>query len=338
MRIEKIDLIPCPKNKGFYLVPGNEKYSVNVDGDVYDSSRDMFILNKDQINRTTYITCGRFFVHTLMCETFLCKSHFENKETLLPNHINGIKSDNKLSNLEWSTYSSNSIHAYKTGLRKDNITILAKNIKTNEIKSFYSLQECARYFSVNGSIIFTYLKRSNSNMTFKNDYILIKEGNDWPIINPDTLIDFYDGNKNEMFVIDTVTKKAFIYSTYADVCRHLGISSSLFTKKIKKMKNKGKKSFKTNDWEIMPLKNAESWMLENAENKKVTKEIDKSWIRKRKPVPIVVKNLITDKEKTYSSSEEFCKVLGVKKNTFQKHIYVNKGIWQNNFLVKYLNE
>lgn len=55
----------------------------------------------------------KHLVHRLIAETFL--ENPLNKEQV--NHINGIKNDNRLVNLEWNTRSENQLHSIKIGLR-----------------------------------------------------------------------------------------------------------------------------------------------------------------------------------------------------------------------------
>ena len=60
-------------------------------------------------------TCYNYSVHRLVLMTFNPVDGFENLQV---NHINGNKSDNRLSNLEWSTPKENQQHAINHGLRK----------------------------------------------------------------------------------------------------------------------------------------------------------------------------------------------------------------------------
>lgn len=78
---------------------------------------------REKILRFSLTKCGyasiplsgkNFRVHRLVAEAFIPNP--DNKETV--NHIDGVKLNNRLENLEWATRSEQSIHAIEMGLHK----------------------------------------------------------------------------------------------------------------------------------------------------------------------------------------------------------------------------
>lgn len=95
------------------IIPGFPRYSATEDGRIWSHIRSKFL--SPAINKEGYAYVNLFnehgrhtkTVHRLIMYTYMWLSELQ------INHINGIKADNRLSNLEYCTQSGNQLHRYR---------------------------------------------------------------------------------------------------------------------------------------------------------------------------------------------------------------------------------
>lgn len=141
-------------------ISGFENYGISSDGKVYNlktgCERKVRIHPKSGYAFISFYNNGKtktFMVHRLVGLHFLINP--DNKPQI--NHINGIKSDNRVENLEWVTDSENKKHCYQCGLKDKNVLskkVMMIDVNNGEvIREFNSANEASRIIGINqGSI------------------------------------------------------------------------------------------------------------------------------------------------------------------------------------------
>ncbi len=171
--------------QGYYKIPSQPNLAIKPTGEVFSKSRLWKLDNKFNeyvdVNhdRTTYK------LHNFLAEAFVeVPEELADLERskLIANHKNGNKHDFSIDNLEWTSYTGNILHAYKTGLRTDNNRTQAKNVFTGEVFDFYSQAECARFFGVDPVNVLYWLKESKAFRTSKGFFIFRAGDQNWPIV------------------------------------------------------------------------------------------------------------------------------------------------------------
>jgi hypothetical protein len=123
--------------KGKFLSPGIDKYGY-----------EKVVLTRLGVRKN-------YPVHRLVALAWI--PNLENKDTV--NHKNGVKSDNRVENLEWATHEEQKRHAIRFGLTTENIKALkianekrARQVEFSGIV-YQSIREAAREENVSRTLI-----------------------------------------------------------------------------------------------------------------------------------------------------------------------------------------
>jgi hypothetical protein len=108
---------PREVNLQDYLKINNYNYMINNKGDVYSNKTKKNLAPIKNQNGYYYITLTNkngkknFYIHQLVAKYFIKNINDDKK---FVNHINRIKTDNRVENLEWVTHKENIIHYHNT--------------------------------------------------------------------------------------------------------------------------------------------------------------------------------------------------------------------------------
>lgn len=149
----------------FITIPNYSRYMINRCGEVYDKNTKAkltpyrnyagyysYTLNDDSGKH------GGVFRHRLMMMTF---NPCENMDTLVVNHINGIKGDDRLDNLEWVTHHENLYHAKQFNHVAKIAPIIVTHAETGETTEYTSATTAGIHFGIKKDGILRRCKYSN---------------------------------------------------------------------------------------------------------------------------------------------------------------------------------
>lgn len=143
-----------------YEIPQFKNYHINTSGEVFSKFTNSWI--SGSVNPAGYhnykltrndnisITVGR---HRLMAMTFKPNPYDVSIDLLYVNHINGIKGDDRLDNIEWLFPKSNCEHAGTLGITPKCVPIQVKEYGNGSVQTFPSYIECSEYYNISKDFV-----------------------------------------------------------------------------------------------------------------------------------------------------------------------------------------
>ncbi len=335
------NFIENKKFQGFYDVPGYpQQLAISKLGLVVDVQTGKELEQK-QYGGYRCINYNRktIGIHRLLGLTFLEKPNNIPVNKLIINHKNGNKLDNSLDNLEWTDHRGNLLHAFRTGLRKDSLEVWVKDIATEDIYTFRSLQECARFFNTNPSKIHDYLKPDKYGKIVFNKYLIVRKGQLFPKVDSTAL----EKKAAKTYWCDFVVKDMdtggyYIFNTVTYAAEYFQLKPSTVAMALYTAMLKGNTHIKFGKYEMCYLSTllaAKTDLSTATRLSKVNRDIP---YFRRKPARIKVTELDTGISYEKESLTELAKDLKVKDDTLRKHILANNGVFRGYLKIEYLKE
>jgi hypothetical protein len=263
--------------------------------------------------------------HRLLALAFIPKpEHLKHIpfSNLQVNHIDGVKHNNALSNLEWVTGHENVLHAHKNFLHSLGKIILARNIKDGTIKKFNSLTACGDYFGIERKKLSRHLKSKDVGKLTKDWHVFkFDDGKPWPEVCNENFVESKWEYNTVIFARNETTGKEYIFENMEQIYNYLNLYKTSF--RLKNIRNTGFK-IKVNDvvWYFKKFDNMLGLNLEL-----IYKANRRKFYSGKK---IKVTNFLSNKEIFYDNLAIACARTGFSEVTLRK--LINTAEKRNGFV------
>lgn len=174
-----------------------------------------------------------YLVHRLVALLFVDKPERHKDidvDELQVNHIDGNKLNNAWDNLEWVTGHENMKHAREQGLFSNQLKVLSKDLETGEIRSYYSVSECARQAGVTNIVMFIHLHSvAAGRIKHLGQVYKFDDEKPWPeFLAPDDSEEYTLGRVCDIVGENIETGQRTLFCSVKHACRLLGLNINTY--------------------------------------------------------------------------------------------------------------
>lgn len=224
----------------FKIVPGFSRYAISEDGVLVcaqTGERINFYSEDDgYLKVSLYNDSGKKAMtgrHRLLALTYLPMPKTD--EVLVVNHKNGIKHDDRIENLEWTTYLGNLWHAGMHRLTSKCIPTVVYDIDTGEEEVYPSAREAGNALGLTKDAILWRIGTDGQRpFPERKLYKSFHSTSEWAKIDPDTKIEF--GRRREVVVNFIQTGEILTYDSARDAAIAVGCRDAAMSVWLNKLK------------------------------------------------------------------------------------------------------
>lgn len=245
-------------HKGYYVIPQEPNYAINLNGSVVNLKTGQYLSGSRNPDgyynyRLTAATgeAKTYGRHRLMGMTF--KDPGVPIDNLVINHLNGVKGDDWLDNLEWSTYQGNAEHAGAMGLTEKCRPISVLDTISGNVTKYPSCIAAAKELGLTKDAVLWRVKTGETRVfPEKKQYRFGHSDEPWFNVEDIVTALLLNGTRKSVLCRDVRSGKIKRFEKISDFAASVGISPSTATLWVGKNNQPVLPGFLQLKWETDP--------------------------------------------------------------------------------------